>query len=442
MTNNFLLIMSLSGSVILLLYLLVSPIAKRYFSLAWRYRILKIALALYLIPFPVILSEIKDSIVGFCPRVVELLSRPVSLLNTSYAFYADGGSLYVSSALEKMLIFILGTGFLSFVVISWYALQYWKRRKTCLEFSNISVEQERQDMLHAIKNELDIRRNVKLLCSEYCKAPITMGIASPTVIIPPWNRDEVDQNLYHDVLKHELVHVKNRDILIRFLGMAAIAVHWFNPFTYILYNEILNISEIYCDNIVLRGKEEPARKAYGELLLKLAVQKSMAGNEFSVGILGGNSKRAFKRRIVEMKAVRKNKRILSALITALIGVMGGITVCAYDPPVNITDHGPVYAEQGFDFQFTVRELKLEVEELPYEHFFVDDAGNVYEIKDENNDTRAACKHKYAAGTTTSHSKDSSGGCSATTYEAQRCTSCGYVKTGDEIVLKWYGKCPH
>ena len=88
------------------------------------------------------------------------------------------------------------------------------------------------------------------------------------------------------------------------------------------------------------------------------------------------------------------------------------------------------------------ELKLEVEELPYEHFFVDDAGNVYEIKDENNDTRAACKHKYAAGTTTSHSKDSSGGCSATTYEAQRCTSCGYVKTSDEIVLKWYGKCPH
>ena len=35
MINNFLLIMSLSGSVILLLYLLVSPIAKRYFSFAW-----------------------------------------------------------------------------------------------------------------------------------------------------------------------------------------------------------------------------------------------------------------------------------------------------------------------------------------------------------------------------------------------------------------------
>ena len=226
------------------------------------------------------------------------------------------------------------------------------------------------------------------------------------------------------------------------LGIAAIAVHWFNPFTYILYNEILNISEIYCDSIVLRGKEEQERKAYGELLLKLAVQKSMASNEFAVGILGGNSKRAFKRRIVEMKTVRKNKRILSALITALISLMGGLTVCAYDPPVNITDHGPVYAEQGFDFQFTVGELKLEVEELPYEQFFVDDAGNVYEIKGDSNDTRAACKHKYAAGTTTSHSKNSSGDCSATTYEAQRCTSCGYVKTSDEIVLKWYGKCPH
>ena len=442
MLTNFLLIMSLSGSVILLLYLLVSPIAKRYFSLAWRYRILKIALAFYLIPFPAVLPEIRDSIFGFCPLAVNLLSRPVSLMNTSYAIYADGGSLYVSSGLEKMLIFILGMGVLSFAVISWYALRYWKMRKICLNYSDIPVGQEQQDMFHAIKNELDIRRNVKLLCSEYCKAPVTMGISSPTVIIPPWNRDEAGQDLYRDVLKHELVHIKNRDVLIRFLGMAAIAVHWFNPFTYILYNEILNISEIYCDSIVLRGKEEQERKAYGELLLKLAVQKSMTSSEFAVGILGGNSKRAFKRRIVEMKPVRKNKRVLSALMTALIGVMGGITVCAYDPPVNITDQGYGYSENGFDFQFTVGELKLEVEELPYEYFFADDAGNIYEIKDENNDTRTACKHKFVAGTTTSHSKNSSGGCSVTTYKAQRCSSCGYVKTGDEINFITYKKCPH
>ena len=442
MLTNFLLIMSLSGSVILLLYLLVSPIAKRYFSLAWRYRILKIALAFYLIPFPAVLLEIRDSIFGVCPLAVELLSRPVSLMNTSYAIYADGGSLYVSSGLEKMLIFILGMGILTLIVILRYALRYWKVRKICLNHSDIPVEQEQQDMFYAIKNELDIRKNVTLLCSEYCKAPITMGVTSPTVVIPPWNRVEVDQDLYHDVLKHELVHIKNGDVLIRFLGMAAIAVHWFNPFTYILYNEILNISEIYCDSIVLRGKEEQERKAYGELLLRLAVQKSMAGNEFAAGILGGNSKRAFKRRIVEMKTVRKNKRILSALMTALISLMGGLTVCAYDPPVNITDHRYGYSENGFDFQFTVGELKLEVEELPYEYFFADDAGNIYEIKDENNYTRAACKHKFVAGTTTSHSKNSSGGCSVTTYKAQRCSSCGYVKTGDKIKSTIYEKCPH
>lgn len=76
MLTNFLLIMSLSGSVILLLYILLSPIAKRYFSLAWRYRILKIALAFYLIPFPAVLPEIRSSIFGFCPLEVNLLRRP------------------------------------------------------------------------------------------------------------------------------------------------------------------------------------------------------------------------------------------------------------------------------------------------------------------------------------------------------------------------------
>lgn len=49
--HNILLVMSLSGSVTVLSYILIYPIAKRYFSFACRYWILKIALAFYLIPF-------------------------------------------------------------------------------------------------------------------------------------------------------------------------------------------------------------------------------------------------------------------------------------------------------------------------------------------------------------------------------------------------------
>ena len=49
--KNLLFIMSFSGSTVFLLYVISYPLAKRYFSLKWKYTILKIAVAFYLIPF-------------------------------------------------------------------------------------------------------------------------------------------------------------------------------------------------------------------------------------------------------------------------------------------------------------------------------------------------------------------------------------------------------
>lgn len=442
MVHNLWLMMSLSGSVILIFYILLYPIAKRYFSVAWRYRVLKVSLAFYLIPFPACLSGIRNIIVGFFPQTVGIFCKPDILWNTSCAIYLYGDSVHVSSGLEKMLIVMLGSGIFSLTVILLYVLRYWKTRKICLKYSNIPIEQERQDSFNILKKEVGIRRNVKLLCSQYCKTPITIGIHSLAVIIPPWDESETGKDLYQDVLKHELLHIKHGDLLIKFFGMTAMAVHWFNPFVYILYREISNISEIYCDSIVLEEKEEKARKAYGELLLRLATEKSFANNDFTVGILGGSSKKDFKRRILEMKTVRKNKKILSAAATALICVMSVGTAYAYTEPVKITYEQGECAEQGFDFQFTVGKSKLQIDELPYEHFFVDDTGNVYEINDKNNVTRSTCRHQYTAGTATYHDKNNSRDCTVAEYEALRCSACGYVKRGNEINVLTYKKCPH
>ena len=51
MFHNLLLVMSLSGSAVLAVYLLVSLVAHKYVFLKWHYRILKIAVVFYLFPF-------------------------------------------------------------------------------------------------------------------------------------------------------------------------------------------------------------------------------------------------------------------------------------------------------------------------------------------------------------------------------------------------------
>lgn len=50
MFRNLLFTMSLSGSLVMVLYLILYPLARRYFPLVWRYRVLKMAIFFYLIP--------------------------------------------------------------------------------------------------------------------------------------------------------------------------------------------------------------------------------------------------------------------------------------------------------------------------------------------------------------------------------------------------------
>lgn len=48
---NLLFSMSLAGSLVFLVYLAFRPVAVRYFSSVWRYRMLKLALLFYLLPY-------------------------------------------------------------------------------------------------------------------------------------------------------------------------------------------------------------------------------------------------------------------------------------------------------------------------------------------------------------------------------------------------------
>ena len=85
---------------------------------------------------------------------------------------------------------------------------------------------------------------------------------------------------------HEMIHVKHRDFLIKFLALFAIALNWFNPLCYFLFYEICNISEIYCDETVIRNKEKDFISNYGNLLINISEEEgSIKKNRFVSGII-------------------------------------------------------------------------------------------------------------------------------------------------------------
>jgi len=360
-------------------------------------------------------------------------------MNSKYTIIVSQDFMKLSSRVSYMLVVLLIIAIVAFSIIRERIIQYWKWKKVCTAGSEKPTNLEQQIFFKA-KKEMGIKKKVELICSEYCNSPMTSGILSSILILPKWDED-IDENKYEYMLRHELVHIKHHDLFIKYIGLFVMAVHWYNPFVYLMFYEISVISEMYCDSIVIGGKGEEERRNYGELILKLAVQNKFANKrQFFIGMADSRSKWIYKRRILEMKRAKKYKAVLPVVMTVLICMIGGITTFAYDSPQTI------YNDTGYDFDADADytfETSEESTDLPSDCFFVDDNGKTYNLSKKEEDSRSLCSHDFSIhGTLNQHKKDGSGGCVIKSYEAWRCSICSDVKTGELKSTVTYKPCPH
>ncbi len=71
-------------------------------------------------------------------------------------------------------------------------------------------------------------------------------------------------------MRHELSHIRRRDIWLRWASEVAVIVYWFNPFAWIVRRALRQAQELAADDAVLRHADGDARAAYGHTLLDVA----------------------------------------------------------------------------------------------------------------------------------------------------------------------------
>lgn len=391
---------------------------------------MKMAVAFYLLPLPKFKYHIKEIVFRLFPALVP--EAETGIIDTSYSFYisSDGG-MELSPKLKALWIFLLCLMLIAFVIAVIQVMRYREAKKVCLKYSAMKPGAEGMRQLLRLKEELNVKKNVKLLYSSYCKSPMTMGIFVPSIIVP-FDMDETPAN-FNYVLKHELTHIKYNDLAIRGLGLAVMILHWFNPLAYLLFYELGIVSEMACDNRVIHGLNAEECRCYGSLIIDYAEQ-DMEKGRFSIGLSA--RKWYLERRLKEMKQNRKKCRILSFIMAWIIFCMGGRAVFAYDSPKEF--------EEGFCLDSTyeyVAEKDFEV--LPYDYFFIDEDGNVFDLSEYSASSYSDCSHAFSSkGTVKEHRKKADGSCEVIHREAWKCSNCGFVKFGDIFGRESYLKCPH
>lgn len=100
--------------------------------------------------------------------------------------------------------------------------------------------------------------------------PFVLGFLKPRIYLPA-GLGEQDAEL---IVKHEQVHIRRGDHLIKPLAFIALALHWFNPLVWLSYALMMKDMEMSCDEKVMKEAGGDLRKNYARTLLVLASKQS------------------------------------------------------------------------------------------------------------------------------------------------------------------------
>jgi len=93
-------------------------------------------------------------------------------------------------------------------------------------------DEEMLSLFSSCKTEIGVKGNILLGTSILVKTPMTVGFFKTRIILP------AEKILLCDAryaMLHELVHCKNKDILINIIMCLFQILYWFNPLVYLAF---------------------------------------------------------------------------------------------------------------------------------------------------------------------------------------------------------------
>ena len=221
----------------------------------------------------------------------------------------------------------------------------WKRDVSRADYASLLSDTAR---------DLGVSAPEMIVC-EAISTPAVTGLLRPRLLLP---HEHYDVQELRYILRHELCHLKRRDMLLKLVLLAANAMHWFNPVVYLMLRQADEDIELACDSAATDDLDRAERAAYSRTLLA-AVQSSVRALPATT-CFGGTVER-LKRRITNVLGAQKKRGlgvvalVLALTLTAGCAVSWGERAQKNDDPFadkSYTVDTLLYEAPGFTDGFT------------------------------------------------------------------------------------------
>ena len=223
--------------------------------------------------------------------------------------------------ISRVLPYVWST--IALVLLGYNLLNYliflFNQKRHYISNHNINIDK----IMENLCSQMSIK-NVSYRISENIQTPMTIGILNKKIIL---SKEILENKEYELILKHELFHIKNKDIEYKFLLLVLNCVYWFNPIIYMFTNQIDEILELNCDEYVLQGKEQACRIEYAEILLN-QIEKSR-GKQYKFSMSFANRKENIMKRFSNIVDKSNKKSVISIgiVLIALLVISVSLMIC-------------------------------------------------------------------------------------------------------------------
>ena len=220
-------------------------------------------------------------------------------------------------------------------------VSYVRFRRTVRRWRSGVARGDYRALLQDTARSLNVTAPEMFVC-EAISTPAVTGVLHPQLLLPHEHYDSSDLRY---ILRHELCHLKRRDMLLKLVLLAANAMHWFNPVVYLMLRQADEDIELACDSAATDGLDRAERAAYSRTLLA-AVQSHVRALPATT-CFGGTVER-LKRRITNVLGAQKKRGlgvvalVLALTLTAGCAVGWGERGRKHSDPFDGSRYNPVF----------------------------------------------------------------------------------------------------
>ena len=252
--------MSLTGSLFYLSIKLLKMFFKDVIDSNQEYILSIIMNLMYVLPL---------HLISINPGRIHNVKHTLSFVNVFNNTSGDYGTINIYQIFSYIWIIGMGIYFI-FTLTKFYYVQI-QINKMNKPLKDESIVQ----MVEMTSNKIGLKSVPRVFFNLHSSSPFVMGLLKPSLVLN--NLNDTSMEL---ILEHELIHIKRKDLLFRYICLISCGIFWFCPLIFFLKKELLISCELSCDKKVLNQASVSEKVKYFRSVLSYAKTKNIEQSRF------------------------------------------------------------------------------------------------------------------------------------------------------------------